>query len=103
MKIQGIILTQLDQPTYISIPTRESAEQLEDFLFSKGVYWHNGRSEEDTTPRAVLDRWFCPSNLVMSLIPENDKIELYGTGPIPGRTTLSLKQFMELQTNIRRR
>lgn len=101
-KIQGIILTQLDRPTYISVPTRESAEQLEDFLFSKGIYWHNGRSEEDTTPRAVLDRWFHPFNLVMSLTPENGKIELYGTGGIY-TPSISLKQFMALQTNIRRR
>lgn len=102
MKIQGIQLKQLDKPTYISVPTRESAEQLEDFLFSKGIYWHSGSSEEDTTPRAVLDRWFCPSNLIMALTPKNTKVKLHGTGGIR-RPIISLKHFMALQANIRRR
>ena len=102
MKIQGIQLKQLDRPTYISIPTLESAQQLEDFLFSKKIFWHSSTSKRNTTPRLVLGSWYKDSlSLVMALDPSYGKLHLSGRAS-RNVSSISLKEFMDLQKSIRR-
>ena len=102
-RIEGIPLPN-ETATYISVPTREEAEQLEDFLFAKGIRWHGRRSTTDLTPRRVLDDWYRTDfNACIVLRPNSSGtwVELSGMG----RTTdtITLKEFLSMQTNLRRK